>query len=156
MAKEYVNHPAHYNQHPAGIECIDIIRHYTCDIANAIKYLWRAGLKPEMGKQDAEKEIEDLRKALWYIEDYMENSYPHRNLKRAATEVLLRLTGYNIDDVVTGYDEHVATAMRGLLRIGIISESTVYAVWEWKYWIGQSHTAILQRIDDIEKQMKEG
>ena len=57
MAKEYVNHPAHYNQHPAGIECIDIIRHYTCDIANAIKYLWRAGLKPEMGKQDAEKKI---------------------------------------------------------------------------------------------------
>ena len=36
---EHVNHPKHYNQHPAGIECIDIIRHYTCDIANALKYL---------------------------------------------------------------------------------------------------------------------
>ena len=65
-----VNHPKHYNSHPNGIECIDIIRHYVCDIANAIKYLWRAGLKPEMGMEDAEKEIEDLKKALWYIEDY--------------------------------------------------------------------------------------
>ena len=67
---EHVNHPKHYNSHPNGIECIDIIRHYVCDIANAIKYLWRAGLKPEMGKENAEKEIEDLKKALWYIEDY--------------------------------------------------------------------------------------
>jgi hypothetical protein len=67
---EHLNHPQHYNSHPNGIECIDIIRHYTCDIANAIKYCWRAGLKPEMGMEDAEKEIEDLKKALWYIEDY--------------------------------------------------------------------------------------
>ena len=58
---EHVNHPQHYNSHPNGIECIDIIRHYVCDIANAIKYLWRAGLKVELGMEDAEKEIEDLR-----------------------------------------------------------------------------------------------
>lgn len=47
-----VSHPSHYNAHPAGIECIDVIRHYTCDIANAQKYLWRAGLKPEQGISD--------------------------------------------------------------------------------------------------------
>jgi hypothetical protein len=35
---EHVNHPAHY-QRKDGIECIDIISHYVCDIANAIKYL---------------------------------------------------------------------------------------------------------------------
>ena len=73
MKTEQVNHPKHYNSHPNGIECIYIIRHYTCDIANAIKYLWRAGLKPDMGKEDAEKEIEDLKKALWYINDYVLN-----------------------------------------------------------------------------------
>ena len=66
---EHVNHPKHYNSHPNGIECIDIIRHYVCDIANAIKYLWRAGLKQEEGVSDRQKEIEDLRKAIWYIED---------------------------------------------------------------------------------------
>lgn len=64
-----VNHPLHYNQHPSGIECIEIARHYCFSIGNAIKYLWRAGLKQEVGKSDVAKEIEDLEKAKWYIDD---------------------------------------------------------------------------------------
>lgn len=64
-----VNHPSHYTSHPSGIECIEITRHYCFSIGNAIKYLWRAGLKKEMGLEDKEKEIEDLRKAIWYIND---------------------------------------------------------------------------------------
>lgn len=64
-----VNHPSHYTSHPSGIGCIEITRHYCFSIGNAIKYLWRAGLKKEMGLEDKEKEIEDLRKAIWYIND---------------------------------------------------------------------------------------
>lgn len=56
-----VSHPAHYTQHPSGIECIDVIEHMSLPIGNAIKYLWRAGLKSE------ETHVEDLRKAIWYI-----------------------------------------------------------------------------------------
>ena len=61
-----VNHPKHYTSHPSGVECIEITRHYTFDIGNAIKYLWRAGLKKEQGLSDIEKEIEDCKKAIWY------------------------------------------------------------------------------------------
>lgn len=64
-----VNHPSHYTSHPSGIECIEITRHYCFSIGNAIKYLWRAGLKKEMGIEDKQKEIEDLEKAIWYIKD---------------------------------------------------------------------------------------
>lgn len=64
-----VGKPAYYNSHPSGIECIDIARHYCFSIGNAIKYLWRAGLKKEQGKTDRQKEIEDLQKAVWYIND---------------------------------------------------------------------------------------
>ena len=64
-----VNHPDYYNSHPSGIECIDIIIHYCFDIGNAIKYLWRAGLKKEIGLDEKQKEIEDLKKAIWYIKD---------------------------------------------------------------------------------------
>lgn len=67
--QENVDHPLHYNQHPSGIECIEIARAYCFSIGNAIKYLWRAGLKKEMGKSDRLKEIEDLEKAIWYIND---------------------------------------------------------------------------------------
>lgn len=59
---EKVDHPTHYNLHPAGIECIDVIEWMPHNIGAAIKYLWRAGLKP-----GAEAE-EDIKKALWYIE----------------------------------------------------------------------------------------
>ncbi len=66
--EEAVNHPKHY-QDPSGIECIDIVRHRNFDIGNAIKYLWRAGLKQDADKTPVEKQIEDLRKAIWYIQD---------------------------------------------------------------------------------------
>ena len=67
--KDNVNHPEWYTKHPSGIECITIARHYCFAIGSAIKYLWRAGLKKEQGLEDKEKEIEDLRKAIWYIND---------------------------------------------------------------------------------------
>ena len=60
--KEAVNHPAHYNAHPSGVECIDIVEHMTFSAGNAVKYLWRAGLK------DSALRLEDLRKARWYID----------------------------------------------------------------------------------------
>lgn len=55
-----VNHPSHYIGHPSGIECITVVEHFNFNIGNAIKYLWRAGLKGNL--------IEDLRKAAWYID----------------------------------------------------------------------------------------
>ena len=64
-----VNHPKHYTSHPSGIECIEIARHYCFSIGNAFKYLWRAGLKKEANITDIDKEIEDLEKAIWYIND---------------------------------------------------------------------------------------
>lgn len=60
---DMVNHPTHYTSDPSGIECIQITRHRNFNIGNAIKYLWRAGLKNE------DKDIEDLKKAVFYIND---------------------------------------------------------------------------------------
>ena len=56
-----VNHPRHYNSPPSGIECIEVTRHFSFNIGNAIKYLWRAD---EKGAP-----VQDLQKALWYIND---------------------------------------------------------------------------------------
>lgn len=64
-----VNHPKHYTSHPSGIECIEITRYYPFSIGNAIKYLWRAGLKKDASLTDNQKEIEDLKKAIFYIND---------------------------------------------------------------------------------------
>lgn len=67
MEKDLVNHPPHYTQHPSGVEYIQVTEHYNFCVGNAIKYLWRNGLKSEEGKGDKEKQIEDLKKAAWYI-----------------------------------------------------------------------------------------
>ncbi len=63
-----VAHPKHYTSHPSGIECIQITEHYNFCIGNAIKYLWRAGLK-----LDGAYEIEDCKKAIWYINRHIQN-----------------------------------------------------------------------------------
>ena len=61
-----VNHPLHYNNHPSGVEAIEIVRHHNFNIGNVIKYCWRSGLKPE---GNTKKQIEDLEKALFYLKD---------------------------------------------------------------------------------------
>ena len=63
---ERVNHPNYYKD-LSGVECIEIVKYRDFCIGNAIKYLWRAGLKREEGLEDREKEIEDLKKAIFYI-----------------------------------------------------------------------------------------
>lgn len=67
---DIINHPAHYTGVTAEIECIDIARHLNFQLGNAFKYVWRAGKKGGKGK-----EIEDLKKALWYLEDSIKNGY---------------------------------------------------------------------------------
>ena len=59
-----VNHPSHYTD---GIEVIDYIesKRFPYHLGNAVKYLSRAG------KKDKSKTVEDLRKAVWYIERYI-------------------------------------------------------------------------------------
>ena len=50
-----VARPAHYTDHPSGVECIDVVQHYPFCVGAAIKYLWRAGRKGDA--------VQDLLKA---------------------------------------------------------------------------------------------
>ena len=62
-----VNHPSHYCT--GKIEVIDFITDKKLDFCrgNAVKYIVRAGLK------DSEKEVEDLKKAIFYINRAIED-----------------------------------------------------------------------------------
>jgi hypothetical protein len=55
-----VEHPPHYKAHPSGVECIQITEHMSFCLGNAMKYIWRAGLKTD-------DPVHDLSKAVWYI-----------------------------------------------------------------------------------------
>lgn len=68
MEHDPVNHPKHYTtlgavceKCSAPIECIQIVRHMPFNLGNAIKYIWRCDIKGQS--------VEDLRKAIWYLQD---------------------------------------------------------------------------------------
>lgn len=65
VKEDNVNHPSHYTwlKDKCGIEVVDITRHMDFCLGNAIKYILRSG------KKDKNKEIEDLKKAIFYIND---------------------------------------------------------------------------------------
>ena len=66
MVNDAVNHPAHYTS--GKIEVIDFIedQQFPYPLGNAVKYISRAG------KKDPEKTAEDLQKAVWYINRYID------------------------------------------------------------------------------------
>lgn len=66
-----VEHPPHYTwlKDKCGIEVIDITRHMDFCCGNALKYILRAGHKRDASLTDNQKEIEDLKKAIWYVND---------------------------------------------------------------------------------------
>ena len=67
---EQVSHPSHYAwlKDLCGVEPLDICRHLDFNTGNAIKYLLCKD-KVDGNKTKTEKRIEDLRKAVFYIQD---------------------------------------------------------------------------------------
>jgi hypothetical protein len=64
MDKEMVNHPNHYGGKDNQYEAIKVIDAWSLDfcLGNTVKYISRAG------KKNTDKELEDLKKALWYLQ----------------------------------------------------------------------------------------
>ena len=69
MEKEMVINPAHYGGATNIYEAIKVIEAWNLDfhLGNTVKYISRAG------KKNPEKELEDLKKARWYLDRKIEN-----------------------------------------------------------------------------------
>lgn len=63
-----VNHPKHYTSDDCGVEAIEVTSLLPACISNAVKYVWRCGKKDE--------DLQELKKALWYINYSIENDLP--------------------------------------------------------------------------------
>lgn len=55
-----INKAEHYNVHPSGVECIEVVEHHNFNVGNAIKYLWRCAHKGA--------HLDDLKKARYYVD----------------------------------------------------------------------------------------
>ena len=69
---DMINHPPHYTRFK-GLEVIDLTEQLNFNRGNAVKYICRAGAK------DIAAEVEDLRKAAWYINREIQRIERDRN-----------------------------------------------------------------------------
>lgn len=71
MSKEMVNHPDHYGGEESVYEVVKVAEAWGLDkdayLFNVVKYVARAG------KKDTDKELQDLKKALWYLDRKIQN-----------------------------------------------------------------------------------
>ena len=86
-----VNHPKHYNMHPSGVECIEIVEHLPFNLGNAIKYLWRSSFK--------DKFVEDINKSIWYLK---------REVARLE-DWIFRMKDSSVNKVDNGHEEFKIT-----------------------------------------------
>lgn len=104
---DQVNHPKHYTSDPSGIECIDITRHRNFNIGNAIKYLWRAGLKEDKDRKLIDKQVEDLNKAVWYLVDEIHRLGGRCTVKTDSINTCLPIDNESIIDAALNYHENI-------------------------------------------------
>lgn len=104
---DQVNHPKHYTSDPSGIECIDITRHRNFNIGNAIKYLWRAGLKEDKDRKLIDKQVEDLNKAVWYLVDEIHRLGGRCTVKTDSINTCLPIDNESIIDAALNYHEKI-------------------------------------------------
>ena len=66
--KEQVNHPSHYGGSENIYESIKVIDAWDLgfSLGNTVKYISRAG------KKETDKELQDLKKASWYLQHHIE------------------------------------------------------------------------------------
>lgn len=83
--------PPHYRQGP--VETIEVTRHLSFDLGNALRYAMRAGHKP------AAPAVQDFTKALWYLNDHIAAFGPNADHQVDADAPLRRIIHAERDDL---------------------------------------------------------
>lgn len=144
---DLVNHPKYYTSHPSGVECIEITRHHCFDIGNCIKYLWRAGLKEDSNLSIINKEIEDLQKTIWYIDDRIKD-FPNLTCDETYIDATFEHPSkINLSIITKHYTDNIAVAMNALFRTGLSTKT--YASNELIY-LNEAKIFINKRIKQLE------
>ena len=118
MPADSIN-PSHYKCHPSGVECVDIAENLPFLLGNAVKYIWRAGSKPDVPY------LEDLRKAHWYLIRYQRTNRGCIS-SNSATDALLAcvlegepsLFRYQVLDAICSHRRDIEGALK-LIEIEI-------------------------------------
>ena len=103
---EQIDHPNHYNNHPSGVECIEIVEHMPYNIGNAVAYLWRYQDKHE-------DPTLDLKKAMWHIQREIEKI---ENAKKAKLPEF-RVSCFNTVPKTIKYFSDIDSAVAAAIKL---------------------------------------
>ena len=155
MANDAVNHPSHYTD--GEIEVITYIddKNFNYCRGNAIKYISKAG------KKNPEKEIEDLKKAEWYIHHEIERLQKlkegyEKGIEETKSEIeILKIQNKNLEiafDHLEAENERLTERLKQVLSsidtvkemnaMCNIDEQRKQAVKEFAEWIKDNITDI--------------
>lgn len=144
-----VSHPPHYAEGWSnGAEVIDITENLNFNRGNAIKYIARAG------KKNADTEIEDLKKARWYVEREIDR------LERTSGQLPL----FDVPEQDQSFVEHMDQPQQPRVwenladvPLDVRVRDSVGDVWEfhheegWGWWTGFSYPAFeAMEPDDVD------
>lgn len=114
MSKEdQVNHPKHYNSHPSGVECKDVTRHMSFDAGNAVKYLWRNGLK------DGNPVLQELKKSRFYIIDEAKRVSEISAKRIKDAHEFKNFEGIACDTITDHMTENIAAVVKSMWASGL-------------------------------------
>lgn len=144
-----VSHPPHYAEGWSnGAEVIDITENLNFNRGNAIKYIARAG------KKNADTEIEDLKKARWYVEREIDR------LERTSGQLPL----FDVPEQDQAFVEHMDQPQQPRVwenladvPLEVRVRDSLGDVWEfhyekgWGWWTGFEHpTFEVMEPDDVD------
>lgn len=113
-----VNHPSHYTSYK-GLEIIDLTEQMNFNRGNAVKYIARAGLKNQ------NTEIEDLKKAVWYINREIDRIKAVKKLEDLPTEKV-KAEGHWMDRMVAPNIRDGAAPPIRLVTVGSNQDGSTY------------------------------
>lgn len=127
-----VNSPDHYQA--GDLEAIDVIEAFFPDnyhLGNAFKYLARAGKKDD--------EVQDLQKAIWYINRYLDN------LSDEDVEFRYTITGYGLEKMGRPFQVGDQVRCQGsdvdfnYDGVGVIVETSPVGSLHYKVYLADLH-----------------
>lgn len=118
----------HYNVHPSGIECIEIMVYLPTALATALKYMWRY--------EDKESPEKDLQKALYYIEKceqmnprYLKLAFRlSRNMFAKDNHELMKKLDVVIDHEENKHRKKFLLAIASMMSDALTEEKAVQAI----------------------------
>lgn len=132
-----VNHPSYYEKklddnrfHPECIDLLEVLaRHFTGVLAldiGQLKYCYRFGSKEEEGLSRKEKALEDTRKIIWYMKDFVKRRPDYQIQECVCDTYFQTITALVAEEFAFDKPEPIKPLVRNLIQYAMAAKTNHY------------------------------